>query len=85
MSACATCRAPIVWAYTPSGKRIPLDAEHTDDGLRPVTSPQGNLVATGEEILGAVVVRVEQGGRFVSHFATCPDAGQHRRKKARAR
>lgn len=85
MSACSTCKAPIVWAYTRNGKRIPLDAEATEDGLRAVISPYGNLVATEDQIMGIGVVEVRTPGTFVSHFATCAQAGQHRRPKAGAK
>lgn len=85
MSACSTCGAAIVFAYTKAGKRIPLDAEMTEDGLRAVVSPTGNLVATEDQIMGIPVVVVQTPGRFVSHFSTCPQAAEHRRRKAGAK
>jgi len=67
MSRCRSCRAPIRWATTETGKNIPLD-------LEPV--PKGNLV------LEAGVVRVVPPGegRYVSHFSTCPNSKKHRQK-----
>ncbi len=35
-SLCAGCGASILWAFTPAGKRMPLDAE-------PLTDPPGTL------------------------------------------
>lgn len=88
---CSSCSAPILWAQlldddgqrqkTPSGrmKSIPVDFE-------PVAG--GNVVVfhrPGQGIVCRVLKRGEQpppGARTrVSHFATCPQAKQHRRKQ----
>lgn len=80
---CFSCRAPIQWARTERGNRIPLD---------PIENlTQGNLIETGETIDGEQVMRViapgsmedalHTGPRFVSHFATCPHADRHRRSR----
>jgi hypothetical protein len=50
---------------------MPLDAEPT---------PTGDFV-----IYGATAVKIPRGGtadppRYTSHFVTCPNAAQHRRK-----
>lgn len=80
---CRSCRAPIRWAVTTAGRRMPLD-------LEPV--PDGNVVIEGEKD-GVPVVRVlhrdeqpalfeaDQPERFTSHFASCPDADRHRRPR----
>lgn len=87
MSACSSCRRPILWCVTEGGKRMPIDPEpHAD----------GNVVKTGATDLvygkPVPVVRVLDDAtmtlfdtvpagvepRFVSHFATCPDADKHR-------
>jgi len=68
---CRTCRQPIRWAYTRNGHAIPLDPE-------PVNG--GNLRL---DRLGRVVVvptDKRHGPLYVSHFATCPHATQHRRR-----
>jgi hypothetical protein len=86
MSACRSCGASIRWAkVATSGKSIPLDAE-------PVAN--GNLVfrlAAGDDGSEVIYVRApSEGGligdeyagrRFISHFVTCPNAGQHRKAK----
>jgi hypothetical protein len=67
-----------VWAITEAGKRVPLDAE-------PV--PDGNVLVIGER-MGSPLVTVgtppgllePPGTRYVAHFATCPDAGEWRRR-----
>ena len=89
-SSCKSCRAEIVWVLTEGGKRMPVDAE---DGW-PIAYDDGNLLPTGEvkstDRGSAQVVRVTPAGevslfadlteqRWKSHFATCPDADQHRK------
>lgn len=76
-AACRSCRAPVTWAITDLGNRIPLD-------LTPVAD--GNIVVIGHQA-GTTVVRVVTidepapagAPRYVSHFATCPNADAHRR------
>jgi hypothetical protein len=75
-ASCRSCGAPIVWAKTPRGKAMPLDATPAADG---------NIVLE-EDNAGAIAhVRTAAfGGVGVfhkSHFATCPNANQHRKPK----
>lgn len=73
-SHCRSCGAPIEWAITVNGRRIPLDLEAT---------PSGNLIVVDGT---ARPPRDDEDRPFlmrVSHFATCPTAGVHRRKRAR--
>ena len=63
-STCRTCGAQILWVHMRgSGKRMPIDAD----------SLQSRVVLNKDQTLGAV----RQTG--VSHFATCPQADEHRR------
>jgi hypothetical protein len=59
---CSTCGAPIIWAHTTKGKRIPLDAK---------PHPDGNVMLTGGGT--AVVAGKSQNGarRYMPHHATC--------------
>lgn len=66
---CRSCDAPIEWAYTPKGSRIPLD---------PGSHPDGNINVGPDGI--ARVVGPGNGVR-ISHFATCPNSREHRGKK----
>ena len=66
MSRCSSCDAEIIWAKTITGKAIPLDA-------KPLRVAIGELAAQG----GTVVIR----SGYVPHFATCPQAAQHRKPK----
>jgi hypothetical protein len=84
MSTCGSCGARIRWATTVNGRRMPVD----DDPV-----PDGNLVLS-DPAPGAYAPAVSQyvepdqptlfgdhdAPRFVSHFATCPDANKHRRE-----
>lgn len=63
---CASCDADIIWSITMSGKAVPLDAK-----------PEKRLVYQDLER-----TRVAVEDTYTSHFATCPNAGQHRKPKA---
>lgn len=63
---CRSCGAAIVWAVTAAGKRMPLDAK-----------PERRLVREGRQEPPLVVVT----DTYTSHFATCPNADQHRKPK----
>jgi hypothetical protein len=78
---CRSCRRPILWARTPAGRRIPID---------PIPVAEGNIVlvdthpATGHDRYQARILTAGEQPppgtlRYVSHFATCPDASTHRR------
>ena len=71
---CRSCGQKILWAITPANKRMPLD---------PTPVPDGNIVlVTRGEFLSPLAVTGASGSpRYKSHFATCPNAAQHRRKK----
>lgn len=79
-SPCKSCRAPILWAHTPAGARMPLDAEPVKDGniqLGFVGGEEMAIVLTNPaDIAGCQVDGIPL---YVSHFATCPNAAAHRR------
>lgn len=68
---CRSCEAPIEWAITEKGRRIPLDV---DDGQ------PGNIVITAD---GVAHVVADGEGTHRTHFSTCPNAGVHRKKRSR--
>lgn len=72
MSACRTCGAEVVWAiWEKTGKRAPFN-------LAPVEG--GNVLLLPGEPPAARFVGAAAGlPLFVCHFATCPDAEEHRR------
>lgn len=76
LALCRSCQAYIIWAVSvTSGKRMPLDAE---------PSPRGNVeIVGGDEKTPTVRIVPARAGLYVSHFATCPAAAQHRKGKAK--
>ena len=72
IATCKSCGARIMWCITITGKRMPVDARE---------SPRGNLTLEPQpdgELLARYVPPGE--GTHSSHFATCPNAAEHRNK-----
>lgn len=93
---CNSCGAPIRWAISESsGKAIPLDIETVADGniietgmIDPSSkSPVIRYLKKSESItfpkMGDLFGSSARDDvhRYVSHFATCPNADQHRKKR----
>lgn len=71
MGRCKSCGAEIEWVRTTKGNNMPLD---------PIPVAGGNI----EMLINGraqVVEPDEDKIRSVSHFATCPEAQSHRRRK----
>lgn len=77
MSTCRSCRRPVRWAVTPAGKRMPVDPEPVEGGnlLLALDDPPVARVVDPAQLV------IDDGQRFVSHFATCPNADEHRRPR----
>jgi hypothetical protein len=78
VSRCRSCGAPIRWTRTEKGRRMPIDPE-------PV--PEGNIVLRELDEATPLALSVPPAAfpdepRYLSHFATCPDAAKHRRRSA---
>lgn len=74
MATCRSCGAQILWANTPKGKAIPLDAVQVPH--------KGNVRVNGRRGR-RVAIFVEAGqGNYQAHFATCPDADAHRKERS---
>lgn len=71
MSVCRSCGAPIRWEVTVNDKRIPLDPE-------PVAN--GNLGIRDDGKVASSHGFPAEAPRYVSHFATCPNAAHHRKR-----
>lgn len=71
-SSCRSCQRPIIWAKTVSGKNMPLDPKPVLDGNVELLDNVAHVIAARD---------VGNTMRFVSHFRTCPNADQHRRKR----
>ena len=68
---CRSCGADVEWVQTEAGKRMPVDAEPVANGN--IVKVRGNLI----RYLGKG--EVFTGDRWVSHFATCAQAGSWRK------
>lgn len=79
---CRSCPQQIRWAITAKGKRIPLDPDPFDDGNVTLELVAGVWHAT---VHGDPASIPADAKRFISHFATCPNAGRHRRRQEAAR
>lgn len=78
MSACRSCQAPVKWARTEARKNMPLDVDPATGEL--LVASDGNVVVTGWEGPLRLVRVVPAGeGQHRSHFASCPNAKEHRR------
>ena len=83
---CRSCGADILWTkWERSGKSMPVDAV---PDMRPPDRGGGNLVLTlrggehGELLVEKAPADVDpKRNRYTSHFATCPEAGEHRRSR----
>lgn len=87
-SRCRSCDAPIVWTITEHGKKMPVDLEPVDrstgHGLF-VLRPRYLRQRRGDDAPKAIAVTLgffdgHDEPAYVSHFATCPHADQHRRR-----
>lgn len=79
---CRSCRAPLLWALTEKGRRIPLDRNSVPDGNIELEEtdegpPMSRVVPREDRILPGFF----HTPRYKSHFATCPNAKRHRRRK----
>lgn len=81
---CRSCRAKIVWATTEQGKSMPVDAEPVEGGnvyyLDQKSSPPRVRVLADPQPTLEEGVDSADGLRYVSHFATCPQAEQWRKR-----
>lgn len=76
---CKSCYARIIWARTDKGVATPVDE-------KPVAG--AHFVLEVEDPRDAPVVRKvtngKPGPRYQTHWSTCPNADDHRRKKSDA-
>jgi hypothetical protein len=84
VSACRSCRAEIWWAETLAGKRIPVDAEPAPDGnvvlLREGHGEAPPVVRVTSQAQADTLIP-DVGTRYVSHYATCPQAAEWRKRR----
>jgi hypothetical protein len=79
VSVCGSCGAPIRWAVTVNGKRMPVDDQPVPDGNLILSDPAPGAYAPTAAVIDPDALLIGDPPRFVSHFVTCPNAAQHRR------
>ena len=84
-STCKSCGAPIMWLKTDKGKWMPVDIK-TEQFYPDPVGAKTYIMNDGHTMRGTpapkdkeVLPCVASGN--VSHFATCPNASQHRRRR----
>jgi hypothetical protein len=79
---CKTCKAEIRWAiWVDSGRTVPLDLEPAENGNVALVDPRVPGSAPGAVVIPEARRGRYAGSLYVSHFATCPDADEHRRQR----
>ena len=81
MTKCRSCGAEIKFIKLKSGKWNPVDPQK-----RTLVEGEGNEVIitdSGEVVTGRFASLDEGANRsgYISHFATCPNANQHRKER----
>lgn len=80
---CGSCQAPVIWAITAADqKQMPVDAVPTSLGTVEL------MHRSGMAPLATVLGPSRRFGRTnlrTSHFATCPNAEQHRKPRKSTR
>lgn len=77
-AACRSCGAPIYWAITRTGARMPVDAAPVADGnvLLALRRSTGEIRA---HVLRKHEEPDEGRNRYTAHHATCPDGPRWRK------
>jgi len=72
---CRSCKAEVIWTVTDRGKAMQVDAAPVAGGnIELIESTDGTVP------LARYVKAEPEVARHVSHFATCPQAGEWRRR-----
>lgn len=85
---CRSCGAAIVWITTQNGRKMPCNAdpvEYQDNrkGKDVIVTEDGKVVrgTVIDKARPSALVPIVDGTGYISHFATCPFADQHRRSR----
>jgi len=71
---CRSCGAAITWVKTSAGKTMPVDAEPVADGNLVIEDGVVRYLSSNQ------VAMFVPANKYKSHFATCPNASEHRKK-----
>lgn len=75
---CGSCRAQIRWFKTPAGRSMPVDVEPSEAGT--IVIEEGIAVVSPAKAMGA---RNAGEDTYMPHWATCPNANEHRKKQVK--
>lgn len=78
---CRTCGEAIGWATTVQGKAMPVELEPDAKGNVDLVYIGGEEVALVLGPADAVAAQASGHELRLSHFATCPHAGDHRKRR----
>ena len=85
-SHCTSCGAAVIWTSTRNGKSMPVDAQPSTRGNLALTEwpipDSSDTKILAEHLTAGQAAGMRASGRptYLSHFADCPDATQHRRQ-----
>lgn len=77
MAECSSCGQRIVWVKTEAGKQMPVDPEPVSGGNLLLEALDG----IDREWTAVVVQAIPGVPMYRSHFASCPQAAEHRKRK----
>lgn len=80
---CRGCKALIIWAKSARGSNMPMDVSPTDEGQFFLFRKPDHILAVHqmEQSTRAEDARRRGDKKYTCHFATCPNAAQHRARK----
>lgn len=81
---CASCKARILWVLNPAAKAMPLDADPVEDGGWLIEGKDDDGRWRGRPVCPLLDAH-DGRERYVSHFATCEYANEHRKRRERGR
>lgn len=80
---CRNCGKQIMWIRTRAGKNMPVDTDILNY-RRPASGEKATekIVTTNGDVISANIVNSSEaeGYGYISHFATCPGAVNHRKR-----
>jgi hypothetical protein len=71
---CRRCQARIRWAFTPAGRRMPLDADPDPEGnvyWGPTPEDPHRLARVDRDLVAAALTGQLSGDVYMPHHATC--------------
>jgi len=83
MPTCSSCGAEIIWCVTTTEKKMPVDATENPSGnVFVLRDSWGDPLAfSGLDVPECAADPHARITTHTSHFATCPNASQHRRPR----